>query len=216
QQEVEKNYRWNFVVNTLDGAFFWCGMSFISQAVILPLFVQNFTDNPIAIGMIPFIVMAGVYLPQLFMANIVERAPRKKFFPVTVGFYLERLPLLILPVAVFFLAVSQPLLTLVIFFVLYAWQNLGAGLVIVGWQDMVAKIIPVDKRGRFFGLTNFIGNGTGILGALAVPFVLDRYAFPMGYVIAFSAAGGLILASWFFLSLTREPAVHSSKPRVSQ
>ena len=55
----------------------------------------------------------------------------------------------------------------------------------VGWQDLIAKIIPVEKRGRFFGITNFLGNGAGILGALAVPFILDSFAFPMGYVISF-------------------------------
>jgi MFS family permease len=147
---------------------------------------------------------------------VVERAPRKKFFPVTLGFFLERLPLFFLAPATYFLATSQPVLTLVIFFVLYTWQNLGAGLVIVGWQDMVAKIIPVDKRGRFFGITNFIGNGTGILGALAVPFVLDRFDFPLGFVFSFAVTAAFIFSSWVFLSLTREPAVHSSKPHVSQ
>jgi len=99
---------------------------------------------------------------------------------------------------------------------LYAWHKIGLGVTIVGWQDMIAKIIPVEKRGRFFGITNFVGNGAGILGALAVPFVLDRFTFPLGYVISFALAAILIFISWVFLSLAREPAVHSSKPPVSQ
>jgi MFS family permease len=86
----------------------------------------------------------------------------------------------------------------------------------VGWQDMIAKIIPVEKRGRFFGITNFIGNGTGILGALAVPFLLGKFAFPIGYVFAFAVTAVFIFLSWVFLSLTHEPAVPSSKPPVSQ
>jgi len=81
---------------------------------------------------------------------------------------------------------------------------------------MIAKIIPVDKRGRFFGITNFLGNGMGILGALAVPFVLGKYPFPQGFVISFAIAGVLIFLSWFFLSLTREPAIHNNKPAVSE
>ena len=81
------------------------------------------------------------------------------------------------------------------FFILFAWFSFGGGTQIVGWQDMIAKIIPVDKRGRFFGITNFIGNGTGILGALAVPFVLARSTFPMAYVLAFAAAAILIFIS---------------------
>ena len=216
QQEIERNFRWNFIVNSLDGASFWFGISFISTAVILPLFVSHFTNNLLLIGLIPFINTAGVLLPQLFMANAVERAPRKKYFPVNLGFFLERLPIFLLVPMTYFLAVRQPMLALAGFFVLYAWHCFGAGVIIVGWQDMIAKIIPVEKRGRFFGITNFIGNGMGILGAMAVPFILDRSTFPSAYVLAFTAASGLIFLSWVFLSLTREPAVPSSKLPVSQ
>jgi hypothetical protein len=50
QQQIERNYRWNFLVNTLDGANFWFGMSFFSSTIILPLFVSHFTNNPLIIG----------------------------------------------------------------------------------------------------------------------------------------------------------------------
>jgi MFS family permease len=216
QQDVERNYRWNFLVNTLDGATFGFGMSFFSSAIILPLFVSHFTDSPLAIGLISFLGWGGVLLPQLFMANAVERAPRKKFFPMALGFFLERLPIFFLPPMIYLLAAGQPILTLVLFFVLYTWHNLGAGVIIVGWQDMIAKVIPVEKRGRFFGISNFIGNGTGILGALAVPFILGKFTFPLSYVISFAVAGALFFLSWVSLSLTREPAVYSNKPPVSQ
>jgi len=215
QQEIERNFRWNFLVNALDGASFWFGLSFISSTVILPLFVSHFTHNPLLIGLIPLLSTAGYLLPQMFTANTVERAPRKKFFPVNIGFFLERLPIFLLAPMTYFLATSQPALALVCFFVLYTWHTFGAGVIIVGWQDMIAKIIPVDRRGRFFGITNFIGNGTGILGALAVPFIIDRSTFPTAYVLAFAAAGSLVFLSWIFLSLTREPAVPSNKPPVS-
>jgi MFS family permease len=216
QQEIERNFRWNFLVNALDGASFWFGMSFISSTVILPLYVSHFTANPILIGLISFLGTAGYLLPQLFVANWVERAPRKKFFPVTLGFFLERIPIFLLAPSAYFLAVNQPGLALIAFFVLFAWHTFGAGLIIVGWQDMIAKIIPVDRRGRFFGITNFLGNGTGILGALAVPFVLERSTFPNGYVLSFLAASVLIFLSWIFLAQAREPAVPNRKPHVSQ
>ena len=216
QQQVEQDYRWNFTVNALDGASFWFGMSFISYTIILPLYVSHFTTNPILIGLIPLFATSGYLLPQILTANAVERAPRKKFFPVTVGFFLERLPIILLAPAAYFWAVDRPVWALAAFFILYAWHTFGAGLIVVGWQDLIAKIIPVDRRGRFFGITNFLGNGAGILGALAVPFILDKFTFPLGYVISFAIAAILIFISWIFLSLTREPAVESSKPPVSQ
>lgn len=216
QREIERNYRHNFIVNALDGASFWFGYSFISPVIILPLYVSHFTDNPILIGLIATINTTFFLLPQMFMANAIERAPVKKFFPVTLGFFLERLPIFLLVPSALLFATNSPTMALISFFFLYMWHGLGAGIVIVGWQDMIAKIIPVDRRGRFFGFTNFLGNGSGILGALAVPFVLDRTEFPNGFVLSFAAASVLIFLSWIFLSQSREPAVHSSKPRVSQ
>jgi MFS family permease len=160
--------------------------------------------------------VGGFLLPQLFMANAVEGAPRKKFFPVTLGFFLERLPIILLAPLTWLLATSAPIASLVVFFLLYTWHNIGAGVIAVGWQDMIAKIIPLDKRGRFFGITNFVGNGTGILGALAVPLILARFEFPLGYTACFAATCGLFFISWVFVSLTREPAVQNSNPPVSQ
>ena len=214
--QVERDYRWNFIFNALDGASFWFGYSFISVTVILPLYIKHFTDSPLLIGLLPFLYSAGALLPQLFTANMVERAPRKKFFPVNLGFFLERVPIFLMAPAAYFLATSQPGLALGLFFVLYAWHRFGAGFIIVGWQDMIAKIIPIDRRGRFFGITNFFGHGAGILGATLVPFVLERWEFPNGFVLAFGAAAVLILLSWLFIAQAREPAVRSSKPHVSQ
>jgi MFS family permease len=216
QKEIEKNFRWNFTVNMLDGASFWLGASFISSSVILPLYLSHFTSNPILIGLIPFFASAGYLLPQIFTANAVQRTPVKKFWPVNLGFFLERLPIILLAPGAYFLATNHPVAALAAFLTCYGWHCLGAGTIGVGWQDMIAKLIPVDKRGRFFGISNFIGNGSGILGALAVPFVLSKFAFPNGFVIAFGIAALFIFISWIFISMSREPAVVSSKPPTSQ
>jgi MFS family permease len=147
---------------------------------------------------------------------MIERAPVKKVFPVYMGFFTERVPLFLLPVTVYLFAIQKPALALLLFFILYGWHAIGAGLIIVAWQDMIAKIIPVNRRGRFFGITNFGGTASGILGALVVTWVLANYEFPKGFVFSFSVGAVLILISWFFISQTREPAVPSNKPHVSQ
>jgi hypothetical protein len=54
-QEVQRSFRWNFLVNTLDGATFGFGMSFFSSEIVLPLFVSHFTSSPLAIGLISFL-----------------------------------------------------------------------------------------------------------------------------------------------------------------
>ena len=213
--EVQKNYRFNFTVNLADVALYMFGYSFISPSTILPVFVTHFTQNPLLLGLIPFINTAGFLVPQLFSSNLIERAPLKKFYPFNLGIFLERLPVFILVAVTFFFAGTGKNTALILFFLLYAWHTAGAGFLMVGWQDMIAKIIPVDKRGRFFGFSNFIGNITGIAGATAVAWMLARFTFPMGYVYAFGCASACILASWFFLGMSREPRDTIQKPIIS-
>ena len=215
EQEVERHYRHNVVVNVLDGTCFWFGSSFIASRTILPLYVSHLTDSRFLIGLLAVITSTGWLLPQLFTANWVQRLPRKKVAPVHVGLFTERLPVLLMVPAAW-LATRSPRLALIAFFVLFAWHAGGAGVVAVGWQDMLAKIIPLDRRGRFFGITNFGGTATGVLGAAAAAWLLDRYDFPHGYVLCFAAATVLIFISWIFLALTREPAQASQEPVVSQ
>jgi MFS family permease len=211
EQEIERNYRHNALVNVLDGTFFWFGSSFFNPYTILPLYVNHLTDSKLAIGLLSTIASTGWLLPQLFTAPWVQRLPRKKAVPVKLGLFTERLPVLLLVPAAW-LAARAPGAALVLFFVLFAWHMIGAGVVAVGWQDMLAKIIPLDRRGRFFGITNFGGTATGVLGAAAAAWLLDRYDFPQGYALCFAAAALLIFISWLFLSLTREPAQVNHEP----
>jgi MFS family permease len=214
-REVERNYRHNAVVNVLDGTFFWCGASFIAYRTIMPLYVSHFTDSKLVIGLLSMITATGWLLPQLFTANWVQRLPRKKVGVVNVGLFAERLPVaLMVPAA--WLATRSPTLALIAFFVAFTWHIGGAGVVAVSWQDMLAKIIPLDRRGRFFGITNFGGTATGVLGATAATWLLNRYDFPYGYMFCFAAAAVLIFISWIFIALTREPAQVSQDSAISQ
>ncbi len=83
----------------------------------------------------------------------------------------------------------------------------------VGWQDMIAKIFPVEWRGRYFGIANFLGNGTGILGATAAAWMLETMQFPYNFMLAFGIGGIFIFISWVFLRMTREPAKEPKSPR---
>ena len=215
EREVERNYRHNAIVNILDGTFFWLGASFIASRTILPIYVSHLTDSKLALGLFSMIASTGWLLPQLFTVNWTQRLPRKKVAIVNLGLFTERLPVaLLVPAA--WLATRSTTLALVVFFILFAWHWFGAGVVAVSWQDMLAKIIPLDRRGRFFGITNFGGMATGVVGAFAATWVLDHYEFPYDYMICFAVAATFIFISWVFLAFTREPAQVSEGPAVSQ
>lgn len=201
--EMQRNYRWNFTVNLLDGAFFWFGQSFISAVTILPLFLSKVTTNPFWVALLAVLGQASWYLPQLLTAGAIERYARKKPFIVNLGLVTERLPVLLLPLAAG-LALTNPQVALLIFFVAYAWYGMGAGAVAPAWSDMIAGCFPVNRRGWFFGLSSFIGVGLGALGAAFSSWLLTAYPFPLNFVYAFSIAAGMILFSWCFIALTRE------------
>lgn len=212
--EAQRNYRWNFVVNLLDGGAFWFGISFASATTILPLFVSKLTDSPLAIGLLAILGQASWFLPQLLTANIIERLPRKKAAVVNLGLFLERLPMFGLVLAAL-LAARAPALALTIFFVCYAWHGLGAGAIGSAWQDLIARMFPVDRRGRFIGLTNFIGAGMGALGGIGSTWLLQNYAFPTNFIALFLIAAMAVLISWFWLALAREPVQKATVPRRS-
>ncbi len=215
EEEVEHNYRFNYLVNFLDGTFFWGGASLIAHRTILPLFISHLTDSRLALGLLATIASTGWLLPQLFTANWTQRLPLKKVAPVRIGFFTERLPVILMAPAAL-LATRSPGLALVAILTFFAWHMVGAGVVAVGWQDMLAKVIPVDRRGRFLGVTNFGGTATGVLGAALAAWLLGRYAFPHGFIYSFAVAAVLISISWIFLALTREPAQESQEHPVSQ
>jgi len=202
--EVERNYRWNFAVNLLDGASFWFGASFMSSATIVPLFISKLTPDPLALGLAAVIAQGTWYLPQLFTANAVERLARKKPVVVNLGFFTERLPLLVLVLAAL-VAGEAPFLALALFFVGLTWHGLGAGVVATAWQDLIARCFPVNRRGRFFGTTMFVGIGMGAAGAVLSTWLLEVLAFPANFVVLFALATTGITLSWVFIALTREP-----------
>ncbi|MEJ2209633.1 MAG: MFS transporter [Anaerolineae bacterium] len=203
--EIERHYRWNLAANLADGTAFWFAVSFISGGTILPLFVSKLTDSPLAIGLIAVISQGGWFLPQIVTARWIEGRPRVKPVVVRLGFFLERLPVWLLVLAPL-LAPRSPGLALVIFFVAYAWRGLGGGAVGPAWQDLIARCFPVERRGRFLGIANFLGTGAGALGAGLSTWLLRNLEFARNFTYIFAIAAAGTTLSWFFISLTREPA----------
>jgi MFS family permease len=212
--ERDRNYRWNFAVNMGDVANFWIGLSFISSATIVPLYISKLTDSALAIGLAAVIARGAWFLPQIFTANFVEMLPRKKPMIVNLGFFMERLPMWVIVLSPM-LALWNPAVALLVFFIGYAWHGFGAGLVATSWQDLIARCFPVERRGRFMGSAFFIGSLTGALGAGLSAYLLANLPYPNNFFISFLIAAVAISISWFVLSLTREPVGITPPPRKS-
>ncbi len=204
EQSIRKHLRFNLTVNLMDGAFFGLGWGFGSIGTIIPLFVSHMTTSALLIGLIPAIHAVGWQLPQLFMANSVSRLRRYKPMVMLMTIQ-ERIPYLGLALIAFFLGRLGTKVALVLTFVMLIWQGLGAGFTANAWQSMVAKIIPSDWRGTFFGAQAALANILMSLSAVAAGFILDRLHNPVNFALCFVLTVVGLGLSYISMGLTREP-----------
>jgi MFS family permease len=204
--EIAGNFRRNFIVNGLDGASWLFGASFISISAVLPVYARHITDSALVIGLIPALHDFLFYIPQLFLAPLVERLPRKYPLVLVLG-VVERLPYLALPFAVLWFDGLPARTATLLFILLMVWKAVGSGIVAIPWQEMIAKIIPVTHRGRFFGLGHLVGQVAGIGGAALAALVLARFPYPQNFALSFAIGLIGIWLSFVFLAFTKEPSL---------
>jgi len=210
----QKNLRHNLLVNLGDGGFFGAALGFASFVTVIPLFVSQFTNSAILIGLIPAIHAVGWQLPQLFTANRVSRLT--KFKPAVILLTSqERLPFLFLALV----AWKSPSIgikwSLALIFILLIWQGFGGGFTANPWQSMIAKIIPGNLLGTFFGAQSASANLLASLTAISAGVILDRQDSPLDFTLCFLLASGAMAISWFFLSLTREDERQFELPAIT-
>jgi MFS family permease len=204
EESVRKHLKFNITVNLLDGAFFGLGWGFGSIGTIVTLFVSRMTHSALLIGLIPAIHAVGWQFPQLFMANSVSRLRRYKPMVMLMTIH-ERLPFLGLALVALFMTTLGNKFALILTFIVLIWQGLGAGITANSWQSMIAKIIPPDWRGTFFGAQAAWANVLISIAAVIAGYILEKVRDPLNFTICFTLAITGMGLSMIFISLTREP-----------
>jgi MFS family permease len=200
----DKSVKTNFIINVLDGSFYAFAISFISFTTVLPLFVKKIGGNNIAVGLIPVIWTVGFNIPQILMANYVRRKPYKKNLLLVTAFF-QRLPWLMLGFFCWFVFdTAGSDIQLLIFFVCYALAAVAGALNLPGWFDLVAKVTPINVRGRLFGVRAILGALLGIIGGWITEKVLAAYQYPYSFSILFFISFGVILISYAALFFIKE------------
>jgi len=211
-----RSYRWNFVVLGLDISLFTLALTFASAYGVLPLFAHHLTDSNVALGLIPAVRALGALLPPILVAASVQRLRRRKPF-VLAWTVLERLPYLALALLTPALAVAHPTLLLWIFFVLMAVGAGAGGVTAPAWLDLVARVLPDDWRGRFFGLWSALGSLLGLAGGALTAALLRLPDWPTGFALCFGCAFGCLIVSFVCLAVAREgpPAERAGTPTAT-
>lgn len=202
--EIHKTLKHNFTVNILDGAFFGFALGFSSFVTILPLFVSTLTSSATIIGLVPAFHNVGWQLPQLLTANKVAR--QKRYKPMVVRNTInERLPFLGLGIVALLIPTIGVQTALILTFIMLAWQGLGGGFTANPWQSMIARIMPPDRRGTFFGLQSSAANMLASLSAIIAGFILEQFNSHLDFAICFFLTAAIMIISLLFLAMTKEP-----------
>jgi len=203
-QQLRKNLKFNVTIGMIDAAFFGIGWGFGSFSTVIPLFFAQMTTSAILIGLIPAIHSVGWQIPQLFTAGWVTRMRRYKPAVMLMTIH-ERVPYLGLMLAAWLLPVFGAKIALPLAFLMLVWQGLGAGLTANPWQSMIAKIIPADSRGTFFGAQAAVANILVSFAAIGAGYMLDILKSPLDFMLCFLITSITLGISYAALSLTREP-----------
>jgi MFS family permease len=195
----------NFILNVLDGGFFYLGLALVSRYTVLPLLVERLSGERWVQGLIPTIAYSGWFLPGLVIAPLIASLPRRLPFLLTATLF-ERLPFLLLGLLLLFAPEAPALVLLGAFLLLFVVHSFAAGVASVPWQDYISRIISGNRWGIFFGLQAGIGGALGVGGAALATFILATQPFPqsIGYLslICFAA----MVVSFAFLAASIEPA----------
>lgn len=203
--DISVHYKHNYIVNVFDGVFFGLALGFASFTTIIPLFVAQFTESAVLIGLIPAIHAMGWQFPQLLMARGVARMERFKPFVMFMTIH-ERVPFLGLGIIALISPYIHNSLALLLIFIMLIWQALGGGLTANAWQNFINRIIPGSSLATFLGVQASAMNLFSSLGAFLAGFILDGQEFPGNFAFCFLIASFWLVASYASLNLSREPS----------
>lgn len=212
------HFRRNFFAFIGDYVFYGIASSFADPGTVAPTFVGMLTDSEPLIGLIGTVWAAGWLLPQLVGAAVMNGRPRKK--PYLMGMAYTGRPLMLLLALTMWAGLPRyPTSMLAVFFTIYGVFMLLDGVASVAWFDILARAVPLTRRGRLVGIAQMVSGVMGIGVGAAVEAILSNPAFPFprNYALLFTLSGLAHIPSVVALSLIREPPAAESRamPRPS-
>lgn len=209
-EATSPDYRWNFLAFVVDYVFFGIAISFVRPASVLPAFVRQFTASAPVIGLVSTVWNGFWLLPQVVSARWINDKPRKK--PYLMAGMSGRVAFWIVALGLWLGLGRNPNATLVLLFVCLALFTLTDGLASVAWFDMLARAIPVKRRGRLMGTAQIISGLAGLGVGWTISRILEsaRFPFPSDYALIFTLAGVAFIPSAIALTLLREPRMEKN------
>jgi len=197
--------RWdrNYIFLVIEATIFGISAAFRDVNIVLPVFLQNLTSSTFLIGLIATLQLGGWFLPQLFVAPILEKRSKTLSFILKVYLW-GRLPLLLLIASIFWGNSLDTGILIFLFFLVFGIFFLSEGVGGAGWYDLVARCIHQDQRGRFFATFMFLGGIIGFGAGFLVKEIIQQGVFPLSFGKLFLINFILLFISFIFLAMVKE------------
>ncbi len=207
-ETLPPHYRWNFGVFMVDYICFGLGLTFASFSTVMPSFVGQLTDSAPVIGLVGTVFNGCWLLPQLVIARLINDKPRRK--PYMVAGLSGRVMFLVIALALWAGLARNPTAMLTLFFICLGVFSLTDGFTSVAWFDIIARAIPLKRRGRLVGLSQVISGLAGAGVGVLVGWILEQLPFPGNYALLFALSSAMLTLGAIALSLIREPPIEDS------
>jgi len=211
EAEVRRNLRWNSVVFLGYGLLGTTGWRLIMAPTFVPDYLFRLGGSNLAVGLVLFAGGLGRFLSPLIGASYATHRPYVKRSALAIGAAL-RLQMLGMALAALFLPVR---LNLTVFVVFYCLFNLLIGVQSIVFGLLLAKVVPLSRRGRFLGVRDFAGGATAAGVALLAADLLARTTFPASYGLTYLVAFTFTALGLACMSFLREPRSPIAQPRRS-
>ena len=201
---LTKDERRNFFGGLWHGAFLAMGMSFTQPSTVISAFIAELTGSTVWVGGLSTVLAVASALPQVFVARWVE--PKQKKMPfLLLAIYLRVASWGLLAWLVYTIGAGYPNIlawvTVLLMTVFYA----GGGLGNIPYTDIIGKVIPVRKRGAFFGGRQMLGAPLAVAAALIAKRILADVSYPTNYALLFGLASASLLIASIGFWIIREP-----------
>ncbi|HTO71000.1 MAG TPA: MFS transporter [Myxococcota bacterium] len=202
-REVRASLPRNYAAHLFHGLFGQTGFRLVTAPTFLPAYVHALSGgSAVWVGIARAAQSLGQCLSPLFSVTVIEH--RRRVLPVAlrVG-SLVRLQVLGMGLAGFFLGTGQNLLAVCVFLALFGFFMGMQGVV---FNFLLAKVIPLELRGRLSGLRNALaGLTSSAVGYLAGAYFVERNTFGNGYATTFLVSFLLTEIGLLAMMAIREP-----------
>ncbi len=210
---VLENLPRNYVAHFVHGMLGMTGFRLVNAPTFVPAYLHLLSGSEALVGLGLALQQLGGVLSQIWGANLIEH--RKRVMPVAVRLGIGmRMPILGMAIAGWTLT-DTPLLVAI----LLSLFTLGlfSGPQRVTFQFLMAKVIPVQRRGRLQAWRNTTGGLiAAVLSYAAGRYLIGENVLGNGYATTFLLAFALTSLGLMVLqSIMREPEPPQVRPQTA-